>query len=105
MNVDDLQRKLISAAKAASPSSDVPYGFERRVMTRIKGLATPDYWAIWARALWRAAGPCVVVALLLAVLSFFIGPGSSAGPDLSQEFENTVLAAANLEPAPSDAQQ
>jgi len=104
MNVDELKKQLITVAQQVAPSNDVPFGFERRVMARIKDLALPDYWAAWARALWRAAGPCVAVALVLAVLSYFIAPGNSTGSDLSQEFENTVLAAANLEPAPADVQ-
>ncbi len=56
MNVDELRRKLIAAARANPPSDHVPYAFEKR-----------------------------------------IHPTSS---DLSQEFENTVLAAVDQEPAP-----
>jgi hypothetical protein len=106
MNVDDLQKKLITVAQRLTPSGEVPYGFERRVMAHIKGMAIRDYWAVWARALWRAAGPCVGVALVLAILSFFTGPSNSTGnSDLSQDFENTVLAAANLDQPPIDAQR
>jgi hypothetical protein len=106
MNVDDLQTKLISIAQGVTPSSEVPYGFERRVMAQIKGMAVPDYWAVWARALWRAAGPCVAVALVLAILSFFSGPSNTAASsDLSQDLENTLLAGANLDQPPIDAQR
>jgi hypothetical protein len=102
MNVDDLQNKLIAAARQVTPSEAVPYGFERRVMARLRAMSGADRWGGWAQALWRAAGPCVAVALVLTVLSFFTKPGSSTGSDLSQDFENTVLAAANLEQPPPD---
>jgi hypothetical protein len=100
MNLDDLQRKLIAAARAHTPSSTVPYAFERRIMNRLKGLGVADFWGFWATALWRAAGPCVGLALVLAAWSFLSGPPSAPGPDLSQEFENTVLAAANVDQPP-----
>jgi hypothetical protein len=105
MNVDDLQKQLFAAAKTIKPSQDVPFGFEHRVIARIKSMAAPDNYAAWARALWRAAGPCVAVALILAVLSFFTGASNSPASDLSQDFENTVLAAANPDQFPADAQR
>jgi hypothetical protein len=102
MNLDDLQRKLIDAARAYPPRATVPYGFERRVINRVKCLAVIDFYGFWATALWRAAAPCVVVALVLAAWSFLAWPNNSSGLDLSQEFENTVLAAANLDQPPPE---
>ena len=95
MHLDNLHRKLISAARATPPPETVPHGFERRITHRIKGLRTVDVWAFWSSGLWRAAGPCVALALVLAALSFLSGQGVSPAQDFSQEFENTVLAAAN----------
>ena len=102
MNVDNLHRKLIAAARAHSPSDAVPHAFERRIVAQIKSLATTDYWAFWARALWRAAAPCVVLALVLAAWSFLSGPANTTNGDISQDFENTVLAAAAMDQAPAD---
>ena len=100
MNLDDLQRKLIAAARAHPPSEAVPYTFEKRVTARIKALAVVDYWALWSRALWRAAAPCVAFTLLLAAWSLFATPRSTPSMDLSQDLENTVLAAAVLDQPP-----
>jgi len=50
--------------------------------------------------LWFAAAPCVAVMLLLSAWSFFGQPANPTSSDLSQEFENTVLAAVDQEPAP-----
>jgi hypothetical protein len=102
MNLDDLQRKLIAAARANPPPAAVPYAFERRIMARLKDLGVADHWAFWGQALWRAAAPCVALALVLAAWSFLSGPGNSTGLDVSQDFENTVLAAATLDQPPAD---
>lgn len=105
MNLDDLQRKLIAAARAHPPNDAVPSGFERRVLGAWKQLVPADYLTCWAEALWRAAAPCVGVALLLIAWSFLNTPSSAVpgGSDLSQDFENTVLAAATVDQTPADA--
>jgi hypothetical protein len=92
----------MAAARAHPPSSAVPLAFERRMTARLKALGVIDDWALWARGLWRAAAPCVALALVLTALSYFSGPGKSSIPDISQEFENTVLAAATLDQTPAD---
>src|SRR5713101_2070252 len=100
MNVDELRRKLIAAARANPPSDHVPYAFEKRILARLTARPALDHWAVWARALWFAAAPCVAVMLLLSAWSFFGQPANPTSSDLSQEFENTVLAAVDQEPAP-----
>jgi hypothetical protein len=102
MNLDKLQGTLIATAQAHPPSDAVPFGFERRVTTRLKALVVSDYWALWARGLWRAAAPCVALAVVLAILAYFSGPGISSMPDIAQEFDNTVLAAATLDQPAAD---
>jgi len=97
MNLNDLRCKLIAAARAHPPSDAVPFRFERRITARIKGLAIVDYWALWARALWRAAAPCIAITLFLAVWSLVTTPGKSTSTDFSQDLENTVLAAADMD--------
>ena len=105
MNLDDLQIKLIAAARAHPPNDAVPLGFERRVLGALKQIAPADYLTGWAHALWRAAAPCVGVALLLIAWSFLNNPSSAVtgSGDLSQDFENTVLAAATVDQTPADA--
>ena len=99
MNLAELERKLIAAAKANPPSDCVPYTFEKRIMARLlQARPLRDHWAQWAGALWRASVPCVAIMLLLSAWSFFAPLGAPAN-DLSQEFENTVLAAVDQDPA------
>jgi hypothetical protein len=94
MNLTELQRKLLAAARSHTPSDSVPYAFQTRVMARLRSAAVPDGWALWAGALWRATVPCLGIVLLLGAWTFFTSPTPAQG-DLSQEFENAVLAAAN----------
>ncbi|HWH72536.1 MAG TPA: hypothetical protein VNT26_24455 [Candidatus Sulfotelmatobacter sp.] len=95
MDLDKLQHKLITAARSAAPSDRVPYAFEKRVLAQLKAQAPVDAWAVWGRALWRATAPCIAIMVLLSAWSFFGPTASAPGTDLSQEFENTVLAAAD----------
>lgn len=98
MNLLELERKLLAAARRFTPSDRVPYAFEQRVMAALPGRPGVDLYAVWARGLWRAAAPCVGVMLLLAAWSVF-DPAQPVPPsDLSQELENAVLAAAAPEP-------
>jgi hypothetical protein len=94
MNLTELQRKLLIAARSNPPSEQVPYAFQTRVMARLRGHRIEDGLALWAGALWRATVPCIAIVILLSAWSFFATP-TPASVDLSQEFENTVLAAAN----------
>jgi len=93
MNLADLHRKLIAAARAHRPSDRVPLAFEKRVMARLSAWPRPDPWTFWARALWCAAAPCVAIMLLLSVWSFFIANHGEAANDLSQQIDSTMLAA------------
>ena len=71
----------------------MPYAFEKRIMARLAARPVVDDWALWARALWRAAAPCVAIMLLLGAWSFFTPQSSAPASDLSQELEKTLLAA------------
>ena len=99
MNIAELHRKLIKAAKANPPGDRVPYAFEKRIMARLMARPLPDGWALWARALWRATVPCVAITLLLSAWSFFAPVPTPVSSDLSQEIENTVLAAVEQDPS------
>jgi hypothetical protein len=93
MNVDELQRKLIAAARANPPSDGVPFAFEKRIMARLAARPRLDEWALWSRALWRAAAPCFAIMVLLSAWSFLAPNPSAPVNDLSQEIENTLFAA------------
>lgn len=95
MNLAELERKLILAARANPPGDAVPYAFEKRVTARLRERWSGDVSAFWARALGRVAASCVAVAVLLSAWSF-LTPGSQS-QDFSSQFENTVLAAVDLE--------
>ena len=100
MNLDNLQQKLIAAARIAQPHDErVPYAFEKRVMARLAEVRV-DLLGAWSHALWRAAVLCVAVMLLAGAWTFlsdddgdgFVGDNSTR--DFAQEFESTLLVSA-----------
>jgi hypothetical protein len=95
MNLAELEKKLIAAARQNPPSDRVPYAFEKRVMAHLKAMSHMDDWALWARALWRSAAACLAVVCLLSAVTLFT-PDSTrpahASYDLSIDFEKTMLA-------------
>jgi hypothetical protein len=92
MNVAELQRKLLATARANAPDDRVPYAFEKRVMALLAPRARADRWVLWTRGLWHAAVSCVAIALLLGAWVLFNPAASPNSADLSQNFENTLLA-------------
>ena len=99
MDLKNLYRKVIAAARGQAPDQRVPYGFEQRITARLKGCAILDEWALWARVLWRAAVPSIAVMLLLIAWSVSAPGGNGASNDLSLDLENTLLTAADQEPS------
>ena len=93
MNLNELQRKLIAAARANIPGDQVPYAFEQRIVARLQSASAVDVFALWGRALWRAAVSCLAVVMLLGAWSFWSFSDPGAADDLPKAFENTVLAA------------
>jgi hypothetical protein len=91
MNVTELQKKLMAAARANPPSDRVPYAFEKRIMALVPSIAPTDSVVVWVRGLWQAAASCAVIALMCGAWSFF-HPATSGNEDLSQNFETTLLA-------------
>jgi hypothetical protein len=93
MNHVELQKKLIAAARVHAPRDQVPYAFERRVTALLASRVAPDNMALWVHGLWRAAVSCVAITLLLGVwVVFNPATGPATADDLSQNFENTLLA-------------
>jgi len=95
MNLAELQRKLVAAARLFPPGEQVPCAFAERVMAHLRSLPTLDIRVLWARALWRAAICCVAIMLLLGALTFIDSKGNTSPNDLSQEFEKTMLVSVN----------
>jgi hypothetical protein len=100
MNLAELQRKLIAAARANAPADTVPYAFEQRIIARLDGRPAVDVLGAWAHGLSRAAVFCVAVMLALAAWSYFL---PTAAPDtLSQDVQTALFAAVDNTPAPAD---
>jgi hypothetical protein len=95
MNLAELQNKLLAAARHQPPDERVPYAFEKRIMAHLAARAVPDRLAIWTGGLWRAAISCLALALVCGAVSFFMPTVTDNGSDLSQDFENTLLASAD----------
>lgn len=97
MNLAELQKKLIAAARLRPADERVPYAFEKRVMALVAARKGADLLAAWTRGLWRAAISCLVVALACGALSWFTpaSTDNSISKDLSQDFENALLASAD----------
>ena len=93
MNLAELHRKLVAAARANAPGDGVPYAFEKRIMALLPSRAATNNLVLWAHGLWRAAASSVAIALMLCVWAFFNPASGVNASSLSQNFENTLLAA------------
>jgi hypothetical protein len=93
MNLGELQSKLIAAARVNAPDDKVPYAFEKRIAALLKSRVAPKSMDLWVRGLWRSAISCTAIAILCGTWAV-LTPASSASPtaDLSQDFQNTLLA-------------
>ena len=92
MNLAELQKRLLSAARADRPGDHVPYAFEKRVMAHLATKPAPDVFAVWNRTLWRAAAPCVAVMLLLGAWTFLAPRTDNSGTTLAAELESALYA-------------
>jgi hypothetical protein len=93
MNLIELQKKLIAAARANVPGNQVPYAFEKRITALLAARVAAENMNLWVHGLWRAAVSCVAITILLGAWSV-LNPAATviAADDLSQNFENTLLA-------------
>lgn len=92
MNLGALQNKLTAAARLTPPDDRVPYAFEKRIMALIAERTATAQRNLWLRGLWQAAVSCVAVAVVCGTISVFAPATNDNGNDLSQDFENTLLA-------------
>jgi hypothetical protein len=99
MNLDELEKKLLAAAKRQPQDDRVPYAFEKRIMAHIASRGAVDRWVVWGNSLWRAAASCVAIAVVCGGIALYSSPAPDNNTDLSQDFENTLLASADQ---PSD---
>lgn len=93
MNAEVLKKILIAAAHKNVPSDHVPPGFERRIMALISARPIHDLWAVWAKGLWYAVGPCVAIMLMFSAWAAFGPLHQKPSVDLAQQLNNTLLAA------------
>jgi hypothetical protein len=92
MNLAGLQKKLIAVARTEVLDDRVPYAFEKRITALLASRVAPQNMDLWVRGLWRAAVSCVAVAILCGAWTFFTPAATTSSGDLSQNFENTLLA-------------
>ena len=95
MNLAELHSKLIAAARRQKADERVPYAFEKRITALIAARAVVDRWAVWSSGLWRAAISCAALTLVLGGALIYLTATTNNGKDLSQDFENTLLASAD----------
>jgi hypothetical protein len=99
MNLAELHKKLMAAARANPPSAHVPYAFEQRIMARLTSRPAVDEWAGWIRSLWCAAGVCAAIALLMGVWTAMSASEPELGAGFCQELEQTIWASTSTDPS------
>lgn len=107
MNLDQLQKKLLAAARANPPADRVPLAFEKRVLAHLTAKPAVDLALLWSRALWRATVPCLALALVLAGVAMIpsnqittpttaaVIESTPTTEDLATVFEQTLLASSD----------
>ena len=100
MNLAELQQKLTAAARCQPPDERVPYAFEKRILALVADRAAASGRALWVRGVWRAAVTCMALAAVCGAVSFFTPAARDNSNDLSQDFENTLLASVDQADAP-----
>src|SRR5439155_26098105 len=93
MNLAELRKKLLAAARAHPPGWDVPYAFEKRVMARLAEKPALDLFAIWNPTLWQAVAPCLAVTLFLGVWTSFAQRNDNSRETLAADLDNRLYAA------------
>jgi len=92
MNLVELQKKLIAAAKMEVLDDRVPYAFEKRVTALLASRVDAQKLDAWVHGLWRAAVSCVAIAIVCGAFAILTPAATDSGNDLSQTLDNTLLA-------------
>jgi anti-sigma-K factor RskA len=100
MNLLKLQQTLIAAARAQAPDERVPLAFEKRISALIAARSVVDRWALWTQGLWRSAVPCAALAVVCGAWFLLSHDSPPPSNDLSQDFENTLLASVDQSDLP-----
>ena len=93
MNLSELQKKLLAAARRNPPGEQVPFAFEKRIMARLTTTPKPSEWLAWSRSLWFGAAASVAVALLASVWP--IQANDDEDDSFSEGVEQSILASAD----------
>jgi hypothetical protein len=95
MNIHKLHARLIAAAKKHPPGEQVPYAFEKRILSHLAAMPAPNVWALWCRPIWHAAISCVAITVLCALWFYHSRPNTDEAASFSQDFEAAVFAPMN----------
>ncbi len=98
VDIDQLQRKLMTAARSHPPSDSVPYAFEQRVMARLRAAQASGAGRAWAAVFWRAAAPGGIIAILLGLWTLTSTSGGNRTDSLDADLETTLCAAMDRSP-------
>jgi hypothetical protein len=94
MNRNLLQHKLLNSARSVQADGSVPYGFQQRLMARLRTEVVLDGLTLWARALWRASAPCALIMLVFVVWPTLTPEaGAQQETEFGQQLEAAVFAA------------
>lgn len=86
--------KLFAAARESQPEDSVPFGFETRMMARLRDRKPRSAVDLWGSALWRAAGACLLVTALSAAWIIWSPEQAGNGGEFAAQFEEAVFVAA-----------
>ena len=67
MDVKELYRKLMNAARLTPADERAPFAFEKRVMACLQDLPRVDLAGFWNRGMWRAAMSSAAVMLAILI--------------------------------------
>lgn len=100
-NLNELNQKLLAAARHSAPSDRVPYAFEKRIMAHLAARPVPDLLTAWGQALSRAAFSYAAAMLLIGAGAFYLTTetptgNATAGTELSEDLQETLLAAVEV---------
>ena len=92
MNENELYAKLMAAARKHPPGEEVPYAFEKRILSHLSARPAPNVWGLWCRPLWQAALSCVAITALCGLWAYGARPNPEPADNFSQDFEAAVFA-------------
>ncbi len=97
MDLVELERKLIAAARANPPSDTVPVAFEKRIMAHIEELSAQKYSMFWARGLCRGAFASIAATVGAIALLMVVTPRANEEEVFADQFESAMLAVVEQE--------